>query len=105
MATKKKTSLSVKNLKPAPGYIIVEPSELEKQTETGIYLPETHDEQPQYGKVLAVGDDTQKDDQKQTSPAKKGDLVVYKKWGGNEVTIKGQELQFLKFEDVLALVE
>lgn len=104
MASKKQTTLSVSNLKPAPGYLIVEPSKVEKQTDTGIYLPESHDEQPQYGTVLAVGDDVKTDDQEQKSPTQKGDLVVYKKWGGNEVTIKGKELQFLKFEDILAIV-
>jgi chaperonin GroES len=39
------------------------------------------------------------------SPVKKGDQVIYKKWGGNDVKIGDVEYQFLKFEDILAIVK
>lgn len=96
--------LSVKSLNPAPGYLLVEPAKQDKKTESGIYLPDSHDEKPQYGTVLAVGDDLVVDGKTSKSPAKKGDQVVYKKWGGNEVEIEKVEYQFLKFEDILATV-
>lgn len=99
------TPLSVKSLNPAPGYLLVEPAKQDKKTDSGIYLPDSHEDKPQYGKVLAVGDDTVSDSGVKTaSPAKKGDLVVYKKWGGNEVEIDRVEYQFLKFDDILAIV-
>lgn len=100
-----KTALSVKSLQPAPGYLLVEPAKQDKKTDSGIYLPDSHEDKPQYGKVLAVGDDlTTSDGAKLKTPAKKGNLVVYKKWGGNEVEIDHVEYQFLKFDDILAIV-
>ena len=49
------SQLNIKKLKPAPGYILVQPEEVEKKTSSGVYLPDSHDEKPQHGKVLAVG--------------------------------------------------
>ncbi len=96
----------VSKLQPAPGYLLVEPEEMQKKTAAGIYLPDSHDEKPQQGKVLAVGN-TWVSDQgaKIDAPAKKGDTVIYKKWGGNDVKIGTIEYQFLKFEDILAVVK
>lgn len=99
------TNLSVNNLKPNAGYILVEPAKTEKQTATGIYLPDSHTDKPQYGTVLAVGDDQVSDKGGVLKcPVKVGDTVVYKKWGGNEVQIKDVEYQFLRFDDILATV-
>jgi chaperonin GroES len=96
---------SVKTLEPAPGYLIVEPAKQASKTSSGIYLPENvNQDKPQYGKVLAVGADTVIDGGKIKAPAKKNDTVIYKKWGGNEVEIDKTEYQFLKFEDILAVV-
>lgn len=105
MATSKTVSIAVNKLAPAPGYLLVEPASAEKQTSSGIYLPDTHEEKPQYGKVLAVGAETMEDGQKLAAPAKKGDLVIYKKWGGNEFQIGQTEYQFLQFKDILAIVK
>ena len=55
--------------------------------------------------VLAVGDDVMVDGAKVSSPVKKGEMVIYKKWGGNDLKIGDVEYQFLKFEDVLASVK
>ena len=41
---------------------------------------------------------------KRKSPVKTGDVVIYKKWGGNEVKIEGKEFLFAKFDDILAIV-
>lgn len=94
-----------KTLKPLPGFILVEPVKVNKKTPSGIYLPDSHDEKPQQGVVLAAGDSWITDyGAKIDCPVKKGDVVIYKKWGGNEVKIGDIEYQFLKFEDVLAIV-
>lgn len=99
------TELNVKNLQPAPGYVLVEPAKQETQTKSGIILPEDEGEKPQHGKVLAVGAATYDDGHELIAPVKVGDAVIYKKWGGNEVKIKEIEYQFLKFEDILAVVK
>lgn len=103
---KKTVKLTPTNLSPLPGYVLVEPAEAESKTESGIYLPDSHDEKPQQGSVLAVGGTwTTEQGAQIKAPVKKGDSVVYKKWGGNEVKIGAKEYQFLKFEDILAIVK
>jgi len=99
-------TMLVSKLHPMPGYVLVEPAAKQTQTASGIYLPDSHDEKPQYGKVLAVGDDwTTEQGATIKSPCKVKDTVVYKKWGGNDVKIENTEYQFLKFEDILAIVK
>ena len=103
MVGKKSSKL---NLKPAAGYLVIEPLEAEEKTSSGIYLPDTASEKPQQGKILAVGDDEITDSgATRKAPAKVGDAVIYKKWGGNEVKVKGVEYLFAKFDDILAVVE
>lgn len=98
--------LSAKSIIPAAGYILVEPAEAQQQTASGIYLPSAGEEKPQMGTVLAVGEATYVDGREVKSPVKKGDSVIYKKWGGNEVKLAdGQEVQLMKFEDVIATVK
>lgn len=90
------------NLKPTPGYLLVEPLEKETKTASGIYLPDNAGEKPQMGKVVAVGASVNGDCKcdcscKIDSPAKVDEVVLYKKWGGNEVKIEGKEYLFVKF--------
>jgi chaperonin GroES len=100
-----KNSFSVKDLQPLAGYVLVEPASQEKKTASGIYLPESNDEKPQHGKVLACGGAIYDDGQEIVCPVKKGNQVMYKKWGGNDVKIEDTEYQFLKFEDILAVIK
>ncbi|PJE69917.1 co-chaperone GroES [Candidatus Shapirobacteria bacterium CG10_big_fil_rev_8_21_14_0_10_48_15] len=96
------------NIKPTAGYALIEPVEMEKRTATGIVLPDTHDEKSQKGKVIAMGKAQTTDKGKQIVPEfKLGDVVIYKKWGGDEfkLGISGQEYIFVKFEDVLAVTQ
>jgi len=98
-------TVTVSKLHPAPGYVLVEPAQTQKKTASGIYLPDSHDEKPQYGTVLAVGNSYSENLGKEVkSPAKKGEQVIYKKWGGNDFKIGDIEYQFLKFEDILAVI-
>lgn len=94
------------NLKPAAGYLLIEPEEAERRTVSGIVLPESHDEKPQRGRVLAVGPaETLDSGKEKKAPCKIGEVVVYKKWGGNEYKMGEKELLFIKFEDILAVIE
>lgn len=99
--TKNQTS----KIKPAPGYLLLEPMKAEEKTISGIYLPDSASEKPQQAKVLAVGDEEVTDNgTKRKASVKVGDVVIYKKWGGNEVKLEGVEYLFAKFDDVLAIV-
>ena len=90
-------------IKPAQGYILIEPEEKQKKTTSGIYLPDSHDEKSQQGKVLSVGPD----EPKRKAPCSKADTVIFKKWGGDEfkLGIGEKEYMFIKFEDILAIVK
>ncbi|HUV46693.1 MAG TPA: co-chaperone GroES [Candidatus Bathyarchaeia archaeon] len=94
---------AISKLKPTQGYVLLEPMTSQKKTASGIYLPDSHDEKPQQAKVLAVGSDNPK----RKAPCKKGDLVIYKKWGGDEVKLGlgEKEYLFVKFEDILAIIK
>ncbi|MBI3397362.1 co-chaperone GroES [Candidatus Woesebacteria bacterium] len=94
------------SLKPAPGYLLIEPLEAQTKTASGIYLPDSAGEKPQKGTVRAVGDEETLDNGTKRKPsAKVGDSVIYKKWGGNEYKIDNKEYMFVKFEDILAVEE
>ncbi|MFV1916902.1 MAG: co-chaperone GroES [Patescibacteria group bacterium] len=91
-------------LKPTAGYLVIEPMEAKTKTDSGIYLPESAEEKPQKGRVLAIGpDEITEQGTKRPSPVSVGDIVIYKKWGGNEVKVEGKEYLFSKFEDILAI--
>jgi chaperonin GroES len=101
MKTAKKTSL-----KPAPGYILLEPEEAETKTASGIVLPETAKEKPQVGKIMAVGPGGVSDDGKKVRMVVKvGQKVMYKKWGGNEIKVDSEEWLLVEQKDVLAVIE
>ena len=100
------SQLSVNNIQPLAGYVLVKPAQAQTQTNSGIILPENDSEKPQHGEVLSVGESVWESGVKEIkSPVKKGDNVLYKKWGGNEVKIEDIEYQFLKFEDILAIIK
>lgn len=95
---------SMKSIHPTPGHILIQKVEPEKKTKSGILLSDTQ-ETPSIGIVLQTGTDTVKDGRTLTSPVKKDDHIIYKKWGGQEITLDGQEYQLISFEDVLAIVQ
>lgn len=97
---------SLSKIKPTAGYLLIAPEEAQKQTTSGIYLPDNATgDKPQTGTVLAVGPDEITDKgQKKACPAQLGNKVVYKKWGGNEFKVEGKEYLFVKFEDILAVI-
>ncbi len=93
-------------IKPLSGYALIEPQEEEKQTASGIYLPDTATDKQQIGTVVAVGDDKVTDDGTVKAEFKKGDRVIFAKWGGEEFKdpTSGIEYKLVKFEDVKAIV-
>jgi chaperonin GroES len=91
---------------PASGYILVEPTKTERKTASGIVLPDSHEEKPQKGKVLAVGGaEITESGVKREAPCKVGETVIYKEWGGNEYKEGEKEYLFIKFEDILGIVK
>jgi chaperonin GroES len=93
-------------LKPLADRIIVKPLEAQEKTKGGILLPETAKEKPQEGKILAVGKGKVKDDGNiQPLELQVGDVVLYGKYSGTEITTQeGEEVLIMREEDVLAVV-
>jgi chaperonin GroES len=103
--TKVETSKEL-SVKPLMGYILVEPSSAENRTASGIILPESTQEKPAQGKVLAVGSDIYLPSGASLGcPVKVGEVVIYKKWGGDEIKVSGVEYKLVKFEDLMATIE
>jgi chaperonin GroES len=95
------------NLKPLEDRIVVRPKEAEETTVSGIVIPDTAKEKPQQGDVLAVGPGRRSEQSGDVIPldVKVGDVVVYSKYGGTEITVDGEDLLILNGRDVLAIVE
>ena len=91
-------------IKPLADYILIEPLEKEQTTPSGIVIPDTAKEKPQEGKVVAVGPGRLEEGKRIKLEVKKGDTVIYKKWGGNEVKVDGKEMLLVREEDVLAII-
>src|SRR4029077_11561425 len=94
------------NLKPLGDRLIVEPLEEEQTTVGGIVLPDTAQEKPQRGTVLAVGPGSRNQDTGDHIPmdVAEGDVVVYSKYGGTEIKVEGEDYLILRESDVLAKV-
>jgi len=91
-------------IKPLSDNILIQPL-AETKLPSGILIPETAKEKPQEGKVVAVGPGRVEDGELIKPEVKKGDKVIYKKWGGNEVKVDGKELLIVKAEDILAILD
>ncbi|OGL53995.1 hypothetical protein A3K55_02210 [Candidatus Shapirobacteria bacterium RBG_13_44_7] len=96
--------MSKSSIHPVPGYILVKPQKQEKTTASGIVLPDSHEDKPQSGKVLAVGGPTFVDKHEVSAPCRVNDLVIYREWGGKEYKDGNEELLLLKFDDIMAIV-
>ena len=93
------------NLKPLEDRIVVRPNEAEETTVSGIVIPDTAKEKPQFGEVLAVGPGRRSEQTGELIPVdvKAGDTVVYGKYGGTEITVDDEDLLILTSRDVLAI--
>jgi len=98
-------SVSMK-VKPLHDRLIIKTLEEEEKTKGGIIIPDTAKEKPVEGKVIAVGAGRiKKDGTKMPLEIKKGDRVLYAKYGGTEIKMDGEEYLMMKEDDILAVIE
>lgn len=91
-------------LQPLFDNVLVKPLEPDNRTASGIVLPDTVKEKPQKGQVMAIGQGTTDDKGNPVKiQVKVGQKVLYKKWGGNEVKVDGEEWIILEQKDILAI--
>jgi len=95
------------NIQPLAGFVLIRPLEAEGKTSGGIILPDTAKEKPQMGVVMATGQGqwNEDGDHRIEMEVKAGDKVMYKKWGGNEVKVNGEEWTIVEQKDILAIVK
>lgn len=89
------------NLKPLADRVVIEPMAAETKTASGIYIPDTAQEKPQRGKVIAVGTGTKDEEMK----VKVGDVVLYGKYAGTEINIGSDKYLIMRQSDILAIIE
>jgi len=93
-------------IKPLDDRVLVEPLEAEETTPGGIVLPDTAKEKPMKGKVVAAGPGTLLETgERGDMPVKKGDEVIYGKYSGTEIKVKGKEYIIVRASELLAKVE
>ncbi len=77
----------------------------EEKTRGGIFIPDTAQEKPMEGEIVAVGPGTRSEDGTlQSLDVKSGDRVLFGKWSGTEVKIDGEELMIMKESDIMGIV-
>jgi len=91
-------------LKPIGDKVIVKQKAEEEKTSGGIILPDTAKEKPQEGTVIAVGPGRVLDSgERKAIAVKEGDVVIYSKYGGTEITVDGEEYIILDEDSIYAI--
>lgn len=97
---------SLMKFRPLGDRVVVRRLAEDQKTRGGIIIPETAQEKPQEGEVISVGPGAIDDSGKRVAPeVKPGDMVLFGKWSGTEVTVDGQELLIMKESDIMGVLE
>ena len=92
--------------RPLHDRVLVKRVEQEEKTAGGIIIPDTAQEKPSEGKVVAVGSGARRDDGTVVAlDVKAGDNVLFGKWSGTEVKVDGDDLLIMKESDLLGIIE
>ena len=92
--------------RPLHDRVLLRRLESDAKTAGGIIIPDTAKEKPAQGEVVAVGNGVRDESGKvQALDVKAGDLVLFSKWSGTEVTIDGEELLVVKESDIMGIIE
>lgn len=93
------------SIKPLDDRVVVKPAEAETQTASGLYLPESAADKPVQGKVVAVGPGRRlKSGERAPMNVKKGDSVVYGRFAGTEVELKGKDHLIMRETELLGVL-
>jgi chaperonin GroES len=91
--------------RPLHDRVVVERLEAEEKTASGIIIPDSAQEKPMQGKIVAVGSGARDETGKvQPLDVKEGDVVLFGKWSGTEVKLDGQDLLIMKESDIMGIM-
>jgi chaperonin GroES len=94
------------HFRPLHDRVVVRRIDVDQKTAGGIIIPDTAQEKPQEGEVIAVGPGARNDRGELTpTELKTGDRVLFGKWSGTEVKIDGEDLLIMKESDVMGVIE
>jgi len=93
------------SVKPLGDRVLVLPIEQEEVKKGGIIIPDSAKEKPQEGKIVAVGPGKHEDGKLVPMNVKKGDRVLYSKYGGTEIKIDGKDHLIMREDDILGIVD
>ena len=97
--------MSASALRPLGDKVVVQLTEEEEKTASGIYLPDSAKKKPTTGKIIAVGAGRVLDNgERNKLSVKAGDRVIFSKYGGNEVTIDGEDYTILDEDQIYAIL-
>jgi len=86
--------------------VLVRRLESEEKTAGGIIIPDSAQEKPMEGEIIAVGSGHKNEDGKVTPlDVKAGDVVLFTKWAGTEVKVQGEDLMIMKESDIMGVLE
>ena len=92
--------------RPLGDRVVVRRVKEDQKTPGGIIIPDTVQEKPQEGEIIAVGPGALDDNGKRVVPeVKPGDRVLFGKWSGTEVKLDGEELLIMKESDIMGIIE
>jgi len=92
--------------RPLHDRVVVKRTDSEEKTAGGIIIPDTAQEKPMEGEIVAAGPGARGEDGKlHPLDVKKGDRVLFSKYGGTEVQVEGEEHLIIREDDVLGVVE
>lgn len=92
------------NFKPLFDRVVIDPETETNKTSSGIVLPETSQERPQVGIVVAVGDGENMDNDKNEMKVKVGDKVVFNRYAGTELKMEGKTYIVMRQLDVIGVI-
>ncbi|NBC87290.1 MAG: co-chaperone GroES [Bacteroidetes bacterium] len=93
------------SIKPLGDRVVVQPLEADEKTDSGLYIPDSAQEKPQKGTVVAIGPGRVENGTKVDMTVSEGDEVLYGKYAGTEVTLDGGEFLIMRESDIFGVIE
>ena len=92
------------SIQPLGDRVVVTPQPAEEKTASGLFIPDTAKEKPQRGEVVSVGTGRVENGTKIDMTVKEGDVVLYGKYSGTEITIDDEDLLIMRESDILGII-
>ncbi len=93
------------SIQPLGDRVVVRPKPAEEKTDSGLYIPDSAQEKPQKGTIVAIGPGRVEDGTKIDLTVSEGDQVLYGKYSGTEVTLDGDDYLIMRETDIFGIIE